>query len=42
MFGDNMSCGSKDIQKTHPVSCTTTHHDITDLVKRGIVKDTKT
>ena len=25
----------------HPVSCTTTHHDITDLVNHGIVKNRK-
>ena len=26
----------------HPVSCTNTHHDITDLVNPGIVKKIKT
>ena len=25
----------------HPVSCTDTHHDVTDLVNHGIVKNTK-
>ena len=25
----------------HPVSCTNTHHDVTDLVNHGIVKNTK-
>ena len=25
----------------HPVSCTNTHHDITDLAKHGMVKNTK-
>ena len=37
-----MSCGSKDIFKMHPVLCTNTHHDITDLVNHGMVKNTKT
>ena len=40
-FGGLMSCGSKD-PKMHPVSCTTTHHDITDLINHGMVKNTKT
>ena len=26
----------------HPVSCTNTHHDVTDLVNNGMVKNTKT
>ena len=26
----------------HPVSCTNTHHDVTDLVNHGIVENTKT
>ena len=26
----------------HPVSCTNTHHDVTDLVNHGMVKNTKT
>ena len=30
-----MSCGTKDI------SCTNTHHDVTDLVNRGMVKNKK-
>ena len=34
-FGDLMSC-------VHPVSCTNTHHDVTDLVNHGMVKNTKT
>ena len=25
----------------HPVSCTNTHHNATDLVNHGIVKNTK-
>ena len=37
-FGDLMSCGSKE----HFVSCTNTHHDVTDFVNLGIVKNTKT
>ena len=28
--------------KMHPVSCTNTHHDVTDLVKHQVVKNTKT
>ena len=28
--------------KTQPVSCTNTHHDVTDLINHGIVKNTKT
>ena len=24
----------------HPVSCTNTHHDVTDLVNHGMVKNT--
>ena len=42
MFGDLMSSGSKDIFKMHHVSCTNTHHDMTDLVNRGMVKNEKT
>ena len=26
----------------HPVSCTNTHHDVTDLVNHEMVKNTKT
>ena len=36
-----LSCGSKDIQKMHPVSCTNTHHDVTDLVNHEMVENTK-
>ena len=25
----------------HPVTCTNTHHDVTDLVNHGMVKNTK-
>ena len=25
----------------HPVSCTNTYHDVTDLLNRGMVKNTK-
>ena len=25
----------------HPFSCTNTHHDVTDLVNHGIIKNTK-
>ena len=32
----------KIYSKIHPVSCTNTHHDVTDLVNHGIVKNTKT
>ena len=28
--------------KIHLVSCTNTHHDVTDLVNHGMVKNTKT
>ena len=28
----------KIYSKTHPVSCTNTHHDVTDLVSHGMVK----
>ena len=41
-FGDLMSCDSKDIFKMHPVSCTNTRHDVTDLVNHGMVKNTET
>ena len=36
-----MSCGSKDMFKMHPVSCTNTH-DVTDLVNREMIRNTKT
>ena len=26
----------------YPVSCSNTHHDVTDLVNHGMVKNTKT
>ena len=43
MFGDLMSCGSKIYSKIiHPVSCTNTHHDVTDLINHGMVKNLKT
>ena len=32
----------KIYSKTHLVSCTNTHHDVTDLVNHGMVKNTKT
>ena len=28
--------------KMHPVPCTNIHHDITDLVNQGMVKNTRT
>ena len=39
-FGDVMTCGSKDIFKNTPylISCTNTHHSITDLLNHGMVK----
>ena len=37
-----MICGSKELFKMHTVTCTTTHHDITDLVNLGMVQNTKT
>ena len=37
-FGDSMSLCSEDVFKMVPVSCTNTHHDITDLVNHGMVK----
>ena len=40
-FGDLMSCGSKDTVKSDLVSCTNTHHDVTDFVNLGIVENTK-
>ena len=38
--GDLMGCGSKDI--VNLVSCTNTHHDVTDLLSYRMVKNTKT
>ena len=32
----------KIYSKMHPVLCTNTHHDVTDLVNHGMVKNTKT
>ena len=32
----------KRYSKMHPVSCTNTYHDVTDLVNHGIVENTKT
>ena len=32
----------KTYSKMHPVSCTNTHHDVTNLVKHRMVKNTKT
>ena len=31
VFGDLMSCDSKDISKMLPLSCINTHHDVTDV-----------
>ena len=36
-----MSCGSKDTQKFHSISCTNTHHEVTHIVNHGMVKTTK-
>ena len=36
------ACGSKKYSKMHPVSCTDTHHNVTDFVSHGMVKNTKT
>ena len=36
-----MTCGSKDIFRMHPISCTNTHHDITDLLNRRMAKTKK-
>ena len=41
-FGDLMSRDSTDLFKMHPVSCTNTHRDVTDLVNHVMVNDTKT
>ena len=37
-----MSFGSKIHIKMHSVSCTNIHHDVTDLVNDGMIKNTKT
>ena len=43
MFGDSMSCGSKDVFEMYHFSCTIyTHHEVTDLVNHGMVNNTKT
>ena len=34
-------CGSKDYSKMHPVLCTDTDHDVTDLVNYEMFKNTK-
>ena len=34
-----MSCGSKDILKMHPVSCTNIHYDVTGLVNQGMFEN---
>ena len=39
-FGVLMSCGSKDIFKN--ATCPMYHHEVTDLVNHGMVKNTKT
>ena len=41
-FGDLMSVVENIYSKMRPVSCTNTHHDMTDLVNHGMVKNTKT
>ena len=40
-YVDLMSCGSKDVFKKASHALTDTHHDVTDLVNRGMVKNTK-
>ena len=41
-FGNLMSCGSKDkFKHIHPVLCTNTHRDVTDLDNHGMVKNSK-
>ena len=45
MYGDlcfkMMSCGSKDLLNMHPISCTNTPHDFTDIVNHEMVIKTK-
>ena len=41
-FGDFTSYGLTNILKKYTVSCTNTHHDVTDLVNHEMVKNTKT
>ena len=36
-----MSCGSKDIFKNAPFSCSNTHQDVTYLVNHGMVTNTE-
>ena len=41
-FGDLMTCGSNIMySNTHLVSCTNTHHDVTDLVNHRMIKNAK-
>ena len=40
-FGDFELWFKTYIQKMHPVSCTNTHHDVTDLVNHEMVENTK-
>ena len=42
VFGDLMSCSSKDIFKNTPFSCINIYYDDTDLVNQEMVKKTKT
>ena len=37
-----MSCDSKDLIKMHPISCTNTPHDFTDMVNLEMVRKKKT
>ena len=41
-FCDLTSCSSTDIFKNARVTCTNTHHDVTDLVNDEMVENTKT
>ena len=42
MFGNLMSCGSKNILKMDLVWCTNTHYGVRVLINHGMVKTTKT
>ena len=42
MFGGLRVTVRKIYSKMHPVSCTNTHHDVTDLIKHGIFENTET
>ena len=42
IYGHSMSCDSKDLIKMHPISCTNTPHDFTDMVNLEMVRKTKT